>query len=85
MIVERGKPCEEFYLVLSGKVVVLSGEDGFIIPLSTFSFFGMDSLTNDNYLPDFSARVSGHAKLLRISRIDYRKAISSVDNFYKRR
>ena len=78
---ERGVASDEFYLVLAGKVIVMSGEEGFIVQLSTFSYFGLDSLIFDNYVPDFSARVSRHARLLKIKRLDYRKAISSYNNF----
>jgi hypothetical protein len=59
----------------------MSGSEGFIVSLSTFSYFGVDSLINDSYVPGFSARVSEHARLVKIKRIDYRKAISSVENF----
>jgi hypothetical protein len=62
-------------------VVVESGAEGFIIQLSTFSYFGLDSLTGDSYVPDFTARVSKYARVIRIKRLDYLKAISSVDNF----
>jgi hypothetical protein len=68
-------------LILQGKVIVESGQEGFIVQLSTFSYFGLESLTNDQYVPDFTARVSKYARVLKIKRIDYLKAISSIDNF----
>ncbi len=49
--------------------------------LSTFSYFGLDSLINDHYVPDFTAKVSGYARVLKLKRIDYMKAIASFDNF----
>jgi len=39
---------------------------------------GSNALTDDQYLPDFSAKVMGKAKILRIAREDYRKALSPV-------
>lgn len=76
----KGQKSDAFFLVLQGKVVIESGAEGFILQLSTFSYFGLDSLLNDGYVPDFSARVSKYARLLKITRIDYMKAISSYEN-----
>ena len=41
---------------------------------------GVDCLTNDAYLPDFSAKCIGEVKLLKISRQEYRKALAQVKN-----
>jgi len=41
---------------------------------------GVESLTQDNYIPDFSAKIVGKAMLLRITRKDYREALSHVSN-----
>ena len=41
---------------------------------------GVESITNDNYVPDFSAKIIGKAKLLKISRADYRKKIADIKN-----
>jgi hypothetical protein len=69
-----------FTLILLGKVVVESGHDGFISHLSTFSHFGLDCLTNENYIPDFTAKVDKYARVLRINRVDYLKARTSINN-----
>ncbi len=63
-----------------GKVVVESGHDGFISHLSTFSHFGLDCLTNENYIPDFTAKVNTYARILKIKRVDYLKARTSIYN-----
>lgn len=44
VLVTRGKVSNDFYLVLQGKVQVESGVENFIVQLSTFSYFGLDSL-----------------------------------------
>lgn len=58
-----------------------SGAEGFIVQLSTFSYFGLDGLLTDSYTPDFTAKVSKYARVLKVKRIDYLKAISSLENF----
>ena len=45
-----------------------------------FNYMGVECLTNDNYVPDFSAKIIGKAKLLKISRADYRNSMSHVKN-----
>lgn len=77
----KGEASDDFYLILQGKVIVESGSEGFLVQLSTFSYFGLDSLLNDQYIPDFTARVAKYARLLKIKRIDYMRAIASVENF----
>ncbi len=73
----------EFILILQGKVVVESGKDGFNVSLSTFNFLGAETLINDNYIPDFSAKVSRYARLLKIKVPDYKQAITSTQNFIR--
>ena len=41
---------------------------------------GVDCLSNDAYVPDFSAKIIGKTKLLKINRQEYRKAISHIGN-----
>ena len=69
----RGVPSDSFYLILSGKVMICSGNEGFLVEQGAFNYMGVDCLTNDNYVPDFSAKVIGKAKLLKITRQEYRK------------
>jgi len=72
----RGVPSESFYLILAGKVMICSGNEGFLVEQGAFNYMGVDCLTNNNYIPDFSAKVIGKAKLLKITREEYKKALS---------
>ena len=74
----RGIESDSFYLILSGKVSVCSGNEGFMITQSAFNYLGAESLSRDDYRPDFSAKVMESARILRITRTKYRKAISSI-------
>lgn len=67
-------------MILKGKVLVCSGKEGFFVEVSSFGFFGVDALLNDSYKPDFSAKAITRTRVLKINRIDYRKAISNVKN-----
>ena len=79
IIFTRGVESDAFYLILSGKVEVTSGNEGFKIMLTAFNYIGEDALIRDDYKPDFSAKVIDSARLLRISRRQYRIAISSLE------
>lgn len=79
----RQVPNDNFYLILAGKVTVCSGNEGFLVEQTTFNFLGADALINDQYSPDFSAKVIEKARLLKINRLAYRKAISSIVNFQR--
>jgi len=72
----RSIESDAFYLILSGKVEVCSGNEGFMIMQSSFNYLGADALIRDDYKPDFSAKVINAARILRITRTQYRKAIS---------
>ena len=74
----RGVDSDAFYLILSGKVTVCSGNEGFMISQSAFNYLGTEALTRDDYRPDFSAKVIDQARLLKITRSQYRQAISSL-------
>ena len=80
IIYTRGVSTNLFTFIISGKIMVCSGNEGFYIELGNFNYMGSECLTNDNYIPDFSAKVIGNAKLLQISREDYRQAISHIKN-----
>ena len=80
IIYTRGVYNENFYLILDGKVSVCSGNEGFLLEQGPFNYMGTECLTNDYYKPDFSAKVIGKAKLLKVSRVAYRKALSKYSN-----
>ena len=79
----RNLPCDSFYIILSGKVTVCSGNEGFMTNMGPFSFLGVDALLSEQYKPDFSAKVINQAKLLKITRHSYMKAISNIKNFQR--
>ena len=79
----RGTRSDSFYLILSGKVMICTGNEGFMVEQGAFNYMGVDCLTNDNYVPDFSAKVIGKVKLLKITREDYRKSLSHINNITK--
>ena len=60
----RGVKSNLFNFILHGKVMICSGNEGFYVELGTFNFMGTECLLNDSYVPDFSAKVIGNAKLL---------------------
>jgi len=64
----RGVPSDSFYIILTGKVMICSGNEGFFLEQGAFNYMGTECLVNDNYVPDFSAKIIGKAKLLKISR-----------------
>lgn len=76
----RGVPTDCFYLILTGKVMICSGNEGFFLEQGAFNFMGVEALTNDKYVPDFSAKIIGKAKLLKITRADYRKKLADIKN-----
>lgn len=76
----RGVKNDCFYLILSGKVMICSGNEGFFLEQGAFNYMGIECLLNDDYIPDFSAKIIGKAKLLKITREDYRKCMAHVYN-----
>lgn len=76
----RGIPSDSFYLILTGRVMICSGNEGFFLEQGAFNYMGVECLTNDSYVPDFSAKIIGKAKLLKINRIDYKKSMINVYN-----
>jgi len=80
VIYVRGVATDSFYLILTGRVMICSGNEGFFLEQGAFNFMGVEAITNDNYIPDFSAKIIGKAKLLKISRADYRKKLADIQN-----
>lgn len=75
VIYHRGMHSDHFHLIITGRLCICSGNEGFIAEKGTFEFLGEQCLTDPKYLPDFSCKVLGKARLLRISREDYVKAV----------
>ena len=49
-----------------------------MITQSSFNYLGQEALVRDDYRPDFSAKVMGQARILKITRQQYRLAISMI-------
>jgi len=83
IIFHRGVRSQHFFLILSGKVCICSGNEGFIMEKGPFNYIGMECLVDPDYVPDFSSKIMGKTKILRISRDDYLKAIGdkSMSNY----
>ena len=60
--------------------MICSGNEGFFLEQGAFNFMGEEAITKDNFIPDFSAKIIGKAKLLKISRKDYRKKLAEIKN-----
>lgn len=67
----RNVIADTFYLVLRGKVSIVCGKEEFNLEIGSFSSLGSKALLEEEYKPDFSARVIGEAKLLKITRAKY--------------
>ena len=58
--------------------MICSGNEGFFLEQGAFNYMGVEAITNDHFIPDFSAKIIGKAKLLKISRDDYRKKLAEM-------
>ncbi|CDW71668.1 ancient conserved domain protein 2 [Stylonychia lemnae] len=76
----RGVPASDFYLILQGDVLVCSGSEGFFIKLSSYDYLGLKALQENEYRPDFSAKVLNQAKLLKIKQSQYNKYVKFSDH-----
>ena len=74
----RGVESDSFNLILGGKVMICSGNEGFMISQTSFNYMGVEAMNNDDYVPDFSAKVIDNARILKITRKQYRKALTSL-------
>ena len=67
----RNAQADTFYLVLRGKVTIISGKEGFELEVGSFTSIGSKALLEEDYRPDFSAKIVDEAKLLKITRAIY--------------
>eukprot|EP00668_Euglena_longa_P004283 GGOE01005020.1.p1 GENE.GGOE01005020.1~~GGOE01005020.1.p1 ORF type:complete len:535 (-),score=147.46 GGOE01005020.1:527-2110(-) len=71
----RGQPSEWFTLILSGKVDVVTGVDKFHCKLGAWDWLAVHALTEEKYIPDFTALVSSNCRVLQVPRQRYLKAV----------
>lgn len=71
LIYENGKAADFFALILNGRVEVLSGRDHFSSELGMWSYLGIRALTDQSFVPDFSARVIRPTVFMKVSKNDF--------------
>jgi CBS domain containing-hemolysin-like protein len=75
-VYKRSVATQDAYLVISGRLEITAGDDGFVSEAGPWTLLGMKALTDDLYAPDFTARVAERpARLLRIRRRLYRRMV----------
>ena len=80
----KGQKSTDFYLILSGKVAVTCGSEEFQVEMGAFMHLGAEALIKTEYVPDYSAKVQGSARLLHVMKDDFQAAISLFENMRKR-
>jgi len=69
---ERGEPASQCCLVLSGQLRISAGADGVEVDAGPWSLLALEALEKDPYKPDYKAEVMQTARLLFISRDNYK-------------
>jgi len=84
LIYERGVPAEFCTVVLSGKIMVMSGADKFRSDVSNWGVLASRALTDPSYVPDFSAwavpnqNSSGGCRCVKLDRMSYGHAVDNT-------
>ena len=58
--------------------MVCSGMENFNIQLGPFNYLALDALAIHNFIPDFNAEVISYAKILKIKKSLYARAIAET-------
>jgi hypothetical protein len=78
LLYERNVSADFATLVLTGKVSIVAGADGFRTDVSSWAFLGQNALLDETYKPDFSAFVSrGPCRCIVIKRARFSAAIDA--------
>jgi hypothetical protein len=78
LMYETGKPSDTCTLILSGKVTIIFGRDGFRSDVSSWSLLAAGALEDPGFAPDFTAFVSsGPCRCLRITRAAFAAAVDA--------
>lgn len=83
LIYERGVPADFCTVVLSGKIMVVSGADKFRSDVSNWGVLACRALTDPSYVPDFSAWVLPNQNSMggcRCVKLDRKSFCAAVDN-----
>lgn len=84
LIYERGVPADFCTVVLSGKIMVMSGADKFRSDVSNWGVLASRALTDPEYVPDFSAWVlpnqnsTGGCRCVKLDRKSYCDAVDNT-------
>mmetsp|Transcript_22085 Transcript_22085/g.41725 ORF Transcript_22085/g.41725 Transcript_22085/m.41725 type:complete len:939 (-) Transcript_22085:304-3120(-) len=84
LIYKRGVSAEFCTVVLSGKIMVMSGADKFRSDVSNWGVLASRALTDPSYIPDFSAWVvpnqnsSGGCRCVKLDRMSYGHAVDNT-------
>lgn len=85
-IYKKGEQSEFFCLILSGKIEIISSEEGFVTYLGSWSQISIKSLIQKTYITDFDAKVVENSSILKIYKKDYiqevRELFEEDENFY---
>lgn len=80
ILYEKGVPADCAYLIIHGSVMITVGADGFVSHAGPWTFLGLESLTNCEYTPDFTAEVLDNpVRLLRFPRNVYASLTDSTE------
>lgn len=75
-IYKRGVATQDAFLVISGRVEITAGDDGFLSEAGPWTLLALRALTDEYYAPDFTARVSERpARILCIPRRLYHRML----------
>lgn len=78
MLYRRGRASSTMTLVLSGRLAVVAGKDGFRSDAGPWTVLGCDALLQEEggYIPDFTAYIATeNVRCIRVSRFDFAQAI----------
>ena len=71
----RGVKASFCCLVLHGRLQIRAGNEGFTSEIGPWTTLALGALTDENYSPDFTARVECAARILIITRLDMQQVL----------
>ena len=78
LLYTKGQKSDEFVLILSGRVSVRTGQEGFTFELGPWSVLGNRALVDPGYAADFDAVAVPPCRLLKIDRASYSAAMRAM-------
>jgi CRP-like cAMP-binding protein len=68
---KKGQVSSNCYFIVSGRVELIVGRDELKSDYGAFNVLGANSLKEPIYVPDFTAKVNGGSRILKLKRRDY--------------